>query len=244
MIFSAGADPAEKQMARRAPPDRFQDLIEAATRVFIAQGYRRTQMVDVADAMGVAKGTLYLYVESKEALFDAVLRYADQPRPIAAPNALPLPTPTPGDTLTEVERRLREEGALPSLVEALARSRVRDVRSELRSILSELYDALARHRVGITLLDRCALDYPELAKLWYSAGREGALSILTRYLEDRTRRGRLRRFEDKTVAARIVLETLIFWAVHRHWDPHPQAVDAAAAENTAIAFIMGALVEE
>jgi AcrR family transcriptional regulator len=34
-------------------------------------------MADVAEALGVAKGTLYLCVESKEALFDAVLRYAD-----------------------------------------------------------------------------------------------------------------------------------------------------------------------
>jgi len=231
-------------MARRAPPDRFQDLIEAATRVFIAQGYRRTQMVDVANAMGVAKGTLYLYVESKEALFAAVVRYADQPHPIAAPAALPLRTPNPEDTLAEVERRLREEGALPSLTAALARSRVRDVRAELRGILCELYGALARHRIGITILDRCALDYPELAKLWYSAGREGALSLLARYLEERARRGSLRRFADEAVAARIVLETLIFWAVHRHWDPHPQAVDEVAAGDTAIQFIVGALVEE
>ncbi|RIL08018.1 MAG: TetR family transcriptional regulator [Proteobacteria bacterium] len=231
-------------MARRAPPDRFQDMIEAATRVFIAQGYRRTQMVDVADAMGVAKGTLYLYVESKEALFDAAVRHADQPRPIPAPAALPLRTPRPEDTLAEVERRLVEGGALPALAAALARSRVVDVRAELEAVLRELYGALARHRNGIKLLDRCALDYPELAKLWYGAGREGALALLTRYLEERARRGRVRRFEDAAVAARVVLETLIFWAVHRHWDPHPQVVDDATAERTAIEFVLGALVKE
>ena len=59
-------------MTPRPPPARFPDLIQAATRVFLAQGYRRTQMADVAAAMDAAKGTLYLYVESKEALFDAV----------------------------------------------------------------------------------------------------------------------------------------------------------------------------
>jgi AcrR family transcriptional regulator len=231
-------------MARRAPPDRFQEMIDAATRVFIAQGYRRTQMLDVANAMGVAKGTLYLYVESKEALFDAVVRYADKPRPIPAPAELPLRTPKPEATLAEVERRLTEEGALPALAAALARARVVDVRAELESVLGELYAALARHRNGIKLLDRCALDYPELATFWYRAGREGALSLLARYLDDRSRRGRLRRFEDEAVAARIVLETLIFWSVHRHWDPHPQSVDEATAENTAIRFIVSALVKE
>ena len=64
-------------MARSIPDDRLARLVECATQVFITQGYRRTQMADVAKALGVAKGTLYLYVESKEALFDLVVRSAD-----------------------------------------------------------------------------------------------------------------------------------------------------------------------
>jgi len=51
-------------MVRRVPEARFAQLIEAATRVFIEQGYRRTQMADIAEALGVAKGTLYGYVEN------------------------------------------------------------------------------------------------------------------------------------------------------------------------------------
>ena len=35
-------------MARPIPEDRFKQLIEAATRVFVAEGYRRTQIADVA----------------------------------------------------------------------------------------------------------------------------------------------------------------------------------------------------
>ena len=98
-------------MTPRPPPDRFPDLIQAATRVFLAQGYRRTQMADVAAAMDVAKGTLYLYVESKEALFGAVLRLADAPLPLAPPSPLPLKTPSPGETLREVEKRVSEEAS-------------------------------------------------------------------------------------------------------------------------------------
>jgi hypothetical protein len=119
-----------------------------------------------------------------------------------------------------------------------------DVGMELETVLGELYDALARHRTAIKLFDRCAPDYPELAKLWYRGGREGALSLLGRYLDDRVRRGRLRRFENGAVAARIVLETLVFWAVHRHWDPSPQAVDEKSARRTALAFLTRALVKE
>src|SRR3990172_7739016 len=97
-------------MPRAIPKDRFHDLVEAATSVFLEQGYRRTQMADVAARMGVAKGTVYLYVASKQALFHAVVRYADRAERIEAPGVLPVPTPAAGATLREVRRRVAENG--------------------------------------------------------------------------------------------------------------------------------------
>jgi hypothetical protein len=173
-----------------------------------------------------------------------VLRHADQSGRIDLPETLPVVTPPPGATLEALQKRLAEEGTLPSLTAALARTRVVDTRKELETILGEIYDTLARHRTVIKLLDRCARDYPELSKLWYRTGREAALSLLGRYLEDRARRGRVRRLEDGAVAARIVLETLVFWAVHRHWDPSPQAVAEASARRTVLAFLVRALVKD
>jgi len=41
-------------VARTIPPDRLSQLVQCATDVFIAQGYQRTQMADVAAALGVA----------------------------------------------------------------------------------------------------------------------------------------------------------------------------------------------
>jgi AcrR family transcriptional regulator len=231
-------------MPRAIPQSRFEELVEAATAVFLEQGYRRTQIADVAARMGLAKGSVYTYVESKEALFDCVLRHADRAGPLELPETLPVPTPPPGATLALVEKRLAEEGALPSLTAALTRTRVTDVRAELEAILGELYDSLARHRTAIKLVDRCAHDYPELAKVWFRAGRESAVALLGRYIAERIRRGRLRRFADGAVAARIVLETLAFWAVHRHWDPSPQAYDEDTARQTVLAFLTEALVKE
>ena len=230
-------------MPRAIPEDRFDDLVEAATQVFLEQGYRRTQMADVAARLGVAKGTVYLYVESKEALFDAVVRHADRRERIALPEELPVPTPPPGATLEEVRKRVAATG-LPRLTEALARRRVDDVREELEAIVRELYALLARHRVGIKLLDRCAHDHPELAAVWYATGREGVRDLLRRYLEDRIRRRRLPAVADPAITARIVLETAVFWAVHRHWDPSPQDVEEAAAEEAVVEFVTRALCTE
>src|SRR5215813_2441807 len=97
-------------MARSIPADRFQSLLEAATAVFLEQGYRRTQIADVAERLGVAKGSIYTYVESKEALFDFALRHADGLEPVQLPDTLPVATPPPGSTLETVRKRVAEEG--------------------------------------------------------------------------------------------------------------------------------------
>src|SRR2546425_9614244 len=102
-------------MPRTIPDDRLAKLVDCATEVFIAQGYQRTQMADIAAALGVAKGTLYLYVESKDALFDLVLRCADAEHPFAHLPSLPLPTPKPGATLQYVRDRLASDQTLPAL---------------------------------------------------------------------------------------------------------------------------------
>ncbi len=231
-------------MARTIPAGRLEQLVDCATRVFIDQGYRRTQMADVADALGVAKGTLYLYVESKEALFDLVARYADAERPFANPPSLPVPSPKRGATLSYVRQRLAENQSLPALTEALRRQRVTDVRGEIEAIVIELYAAMARNRHGLKLLDRSAPDMPELAALWFGGARRGLIVALGQYLQDRIRRGKLRSVPDTAVTARLIIETVVFWAVHRHWDPHPQVVEEQVAQRTVVQLIRDALVKE
>lgn len=52
---------------------RRQQILAAATAVFAEKGFDRTRMDEVAAAAGVSKGTLYLYFDSKEAIFHALL---------------------------------------------------------------------------------------------------------------------------------------------------------------------------
>lgn len=231
-------------MPRRPPPDRLANLITCATQVFIALGYRRTQMADVASALGVAKGTVYLYVESKAALFDLVLRHADAAHPPALPARLPVPTPRPGATLALVRQRLGESAVTDRLARALAEPPPADVAAELAEIIAALYDGMASQRTAIKLLDRCAHDYPELAAVWFERGRGEIVASLGRYLAERAAAGRLRPLVDVAVAARIILETVAMWAVHRHYDPAPQQVDERGIQPTVIAALVAAVVPD
>lgn len=50
------------------------ELIAAALTLFVERGFSATRLDDVAKMAGVSKGTLYLYFESKDELFKAVVR--------------------------------------------------------------------------------------------------------------------------------------------------------------------------
>ena len=231
---------------RTAPPDRFDALLRAGREVFTRQGFLNAQMADVAKAMGVAKGTVYLYVESKQALFSAVVRQVASgggraPRPAA----LPIPTPAFGEILREVASGIRERMALPVLEAALAAPAPsgRAVRRELRGVVGELADLLRTHRDVIRLVDRCAHDAPELGRVWFEQGRVQLVGRLAAYLRSRAGAGCIPAVADTDAQARILLETLVMWTVHRRDDAAPQDLDEAEAHAMLIDFAVGGVLQ-
>src|SRR5690349_11165330 len=58
---------AERQAKERV-------ILDAALEVFAENGFAQARLEDVAARAGVAKGTIYLYFPSKQALFEALIR--------------------------------------------------------------------------------------------------------------------------------------------------------------------------
>lgn len=223
-------------MPRTIPPQRFDDLVRKATEVFIARGYRRTQMSDIAEAVGVSKATLYLYVESKEALFSLCYRHADDPSVLGVPSELPIPTPARGATAARMSERLDSGAGMPLLAAAVGRSRADDIGEELRSILNEFYSVMETHCRGIKLVDRC-WDHPEVGSTWQERGREAPRAQLAEYFELRMRAGQIRPQPDPKLVARITVETIATWAMHIKWDPVPESLDPRESKESVIEFI-------
>ncbi len=65
-----------------------------------------------------------------------------------------------------------------------------------------------------------------------------------RYLERRIAEGVLRSVTSIAIAARLVLETIAFWAVHRHWDPSPQPLVEEEVEPTLVELVLHGLDKE
>jgi TetR/AcrR family transcriptional regulator of autoinduction and epiphytic fitness len=71
-VTAKAADEAGRAAAGQDARKRRQ-ILEGARRVFLASGFDAASMSDLAQEAGVSKGTLYVYFDSKEALFRALV---------------------------------------------------------------------------------------------------------------------------------------------------------------------------
>jgi AcrR family transcriptional regulator len=67
----SGTEPDKRRRRKDARPG---EIIDVALSCFLETGYEATRLEDVARRAGVAKGTVYLYFETKEQLFRAVVQ--------------------------------------------------------------------------------------------------------------------------------------------------------------------------
>jgi AcrR family transcriptional regulator len=54
-------------------PERRRQILAGAKRVFAARGYHETNISHICDDLGIARGTLYQYFDSKKAVFAAIV---------------------------------------------------------------------------------------------------------------------------------------------------------------------------
>jgi AcrR family transcriptional regulator len=74
IIVSTAAETHSENRRRRNPEERPQQILAAALEEFGESGLAGARLEDIAQRAGVAKGTIYLYFPTKEALFREVIR--------------------------------------------------------------------------------------------------------------------------------------------------------------------------
>lgn len=227
-------------MAKRpTQQDRLGDIALAATRVFGKLGYKRTQMANVAAEAGLSAGAVYTYVESKEALFHVVFAYGfgelgTPPLPIAAPPF--------EETIRLIGRGLRKTSGSPRLQAALEEKAPTDIRAELTAIIEERYTSVADVWPLLAVIEKSAVDLPELEALYFQRGRRALFTQLTRYVEQRAASGHLRAVPDAAVAARFVVENVAWFAWHRRGDRDASLYDDAQVHATVVELLCNALI--
>lgn len=150
------------------------EIVEAALALFADQGFAATKLSEVAKRAGVSKGTLYLYFETKEALFRAAVRHA-----IA-------------DSLMAIERGAAGgDVALAKLIPAL-----------LGQVVARLPDSRVPAILRMVIADGRA--FPDLAAIWHDEVVARVLGLLTGMIAAAQARGEVRPGDPRLHALSIV----------------------------------------
>jgi AcrR family transcriptional regulator len=231
---------------KRSAHQRFPEVIDAAVRVFARDGYRSAHMSDVAREAGLSEAALYRYVDGKEDLFALAIRHALLLEPLPAADdpagQFPLRVPSLAEMIRQAREFVAAEVPFGALAEALRTPAVTDPAAELETVLRELFTLEEQTARAADMIERSARELPELADLLNSGLRGPVLDALTQYLDGRAKTGELRTTPDTAATARLVLETLTWFARHRHSDPYGAAIGPGLAQETAVDALLHALV--
>ncbi len=193
-------------MPRITPTDRFSKLLDAAAAAFVEHGFQRTQMDDIAERLGVSKGTIYRAVDSKESLFAAVVEWGDNPD-----NAPATGTQSAADLATLARSITSGLAAAVATLElatiVAARRRLRTANTfgdEIERVTVGVYQLMHGRRTAVMVLDRRASEISELAAVWFGEGRYALVDLWDNYLGLRT--SVITSDVDRTILARTIVE--------------------------------------
>jgi AcrR family transcriptional regulator len=138
-------------------PERRRQILLGAKKVFAARGYHETNISHICDDLGIARGTLYQYFDSKKAVFSAIVEDLLE-RVRAAVRAESVPELPPGVSLSRQEIIAFTAGSLRRVLAAAIEDE-----ASLRILVREAVgldveiDAILRAIDDITV-DRFAAD--------------------------------------------------------------------------------------
>src|SRR3982074_1984469 len=72
-VTSDLAETEKPELVEHEESAKRRQIMEGAREVFLTQGFDAASMGEIARQAGVSKGTLYVYFDSKEALFEAIV---------------------------------------------------------------------------------------------------------------------------------------------------------------------------
>lgn len=200
---------------RRRKDARPAEIVAAALEVFAEKGFAAARLDDIAARAGVSKGALYLYFETKQHLFEAVVRDAVLPN-IAAVEQVARTVELPFAMLARMLLTRVAEFASTTPVGSVA-----------KMVIAE------------------SGNFPDLARVWHDEVVSRALGVMTGVVERAQARGEVRPGDPRFHAFAIIgpmLMGVIWREVLQPAGGAPVDLRALAAQH--VETVLGGLLTE
>ena len=186
---------------------RIQDIADAATRLFLQQGYAKTQISHIAKAVGVSVGTIYLDFAGKKEIMHFILKCIVDPEF----SARTLERPVTDDLFVGLEDEIvnlfEREG---NEFAAHLQDGMRDYTFEM--LIGDAFDLLARYGAGCLFIEKNQFDFKNLAQ-HYMTYRKHFLDTMMRYIGAFIEQGTVRPLEHLELSTMLMIEILSWWAM-------------------------------
>lgn len=214
---------------------RIQAIAGAAARLFLQQGYAKTQISHIAKAVGVSVGTIYLDFTGKKEILHFILKC----------------TADPSFAEREFERPITDElfAGLESEIITLFEKSADDLASHLQNdmagysfemLLSDAFDMLSCYAVGCLFIEKNQFDFKNLARP-YMAYRKRFLDTMMRCIGVFIEQGTVRPLEHLELSTTLIVETLSWWAMDiRYTSFETQDISADLAKQVCLDNLVAA----
>lgn len=171
--------PSGEPKFRRRKADRPGEIVQAAMAVFAEKGFAAAKLDEIAARAGVSKGAVYLYFETKEDIFRAVVEQAIAPN-VALLRGMIASHPGP---FADLIRAMA--GHIGGLIEATP------VGGVAKMVIAE------------------ARNFPELARIWHDQLVAHAIGAMSDAIAAAQARGEVRAGEPRAYALQLIAPLLV-----------------------------------
>lgn len=190
---------------------RINEIADAATYLFLRQGYSKTQISHIAKAVGVSVGTIYNDFVGKKEIMHYILKCTIDPEF----HTYEIQTPISDDLFAGLENDIMlmfEKSACN--FEMPLKNGMSNYNFEM--LISDSFDLLARYAVGCLFIEKNQYDFKFLAEQ-YKSYRSKFLSVMVEYMYDFIDKGIVRKLDNVELSTILIVEILTWWAMDRKY---------------------------
>lgn len=187
--------------------DRIKSIADAATYLFLQQGYSKTQISHIAKAVGVSVGTIYLDFTGKKEIMHFILKCTLEPDFINREFNRPITDDLFSGLEDDIVDMLEKIG---NDFEKHLTNHAEDYSFE--ALISYVFDLLSKYAVCCLFIEKNQFDFPFLAEN-YKRYRKRFYETITKYMAIFIERGTVRPIEHLELTTTLIIEILSWWAM-------------------------------